>query len=580
MIALPSDAEIEGAALGSPLAEQFAAAPPKARATAIHRTRVLRVERQLRDSGLPARQVYDRIRAELGEPKRTVVRWRKQVDGHPAEDWAALLLPGYRATTTPSPIHPDAWEHLLSDYHRPQQPAFEACYRRLLEVAPARGWEPVPSLWSLRRRYDREIDPTVTLIRRQGVEAYEKCLPTLQRDKSDLAALEWVNADGHRFDVFVRWPVREPGAKPRITRPVIVAWHDVYSGKILSWRIDETENQDAVRLAFGDMVRDWGIPEHITIDNGHAFASKRMTGGLLGRHRFKFTPQEQTGIYKAFGLDDDHIHFTIPYRGRSKPIERAFRDLCEEIARHPSCAGAYTGNAPHRQPEDYGTRAVDVHDFIALVGREIERHNARAGRRSKVCRGRSFDKVFLESYQAEGRIIRRATDAQLRWLLLPIEGVRVPRQGPAVVRLLGNQFFHPTLAELRDQRVTVRFDPMHVQRGVYVFADGQLEPVCHAECIEPTGFGSTDAARRIERARRALVKAKKLEAAALGTVPVAELAGDGAPRTVTRKTGRVIALDFSPVAKPKAAHEARATDDLLFRLGDAALASLEREAGA
>ncbi|HOK71525.1 MAG TPA: hypothetical protein PLM83_08745, partial [Bacillota bacterium] len=34
------------------------------------------------------------------------------------------------------------------------------------------------------------------------------------------------------------------------------------------------------------------------------------------------------------------VHWTTPYHGQSKPIERAWKTLCEEVSKHPKFAGA------------------------------------------------------------------------------------------------------------------------------------------------------------------------------------------------------------------------------------------------
>ena len=59
----------------------------------------------------------------------------------------------------------------------------------------------------------------------------------------------------------------------------MVAFQDLYSGKMVAWRVDRTENSNCVRLAFGDLVERHGIPEYCWLDNGRNFAAKWLTGG-------------------------------------------------------------------------------------------------------------------------------------------------------------------------------------------------------------------------------------------------------------------------------------------------------------
>jgi transposase InsO family protein len=534
-------------------------ATSEAYAIASRRCAAVRAVRELGASLGTARAVQQ-LAAELGVSERTLWRWTQAVDGIEESEWLARHLPGWRSAAELEEVHPDAWTFLKSDYLRPARPAWAACYRRLLDAAHENGWAPIPSSRSLSRRLEREVAPSIVTLKREGEKALAAALPSQRRTKEHLGAMAWVNADGHKLDVFASWPRRD--GVPRIMRPILVAWQDVYSGKILGWRIDETENVDAVRLAFADMLSAYGIPDRATVDNGHAFAGKEMTGGSPNRHRFGWSGDEVEGIYHALGIDP---HFTLPYNGRAKPIERAWRDLAEEIARHPLCAGAYTGHSPMAKPADYGTRAIPIAELEAHVRTQIERHNARSGRQSPSARGRSFDATFAASY--ETRIIRRATEAQIRWLLLPSQVLTVSRL-ESTVTILGNRYHAPALIERRGQKVVAKYDPCALHDGVWIFEPGALEPLCHAPCLAPVGFGDTDAARRDGRARRAQVRAVKEAAAAHQTLRPDELVEAAkAPRAPASK---VVAGHFGRAvpdeARPKApADDKRRADDFLER---------------
>ena len=325
----------------------------------------------------------------------------------------ALIGSHYSSPVTPaapSPPNaaPEAWEYFKADYLRNEAPAAERVHERLARAAAEHGWT-FPSVATFVRRIKREIPRPVQILARQGMDALKRAYPAQERDRSVFRALEAVNADGHRFDVFVKWPDGEIG------RPVMVAWQDLYSGKIVAYRVDKTENTDAVRLSFGDLVEHHGIPEHAYLDNGRAWASKWMTGGMATRYRFKVKEEEPLGLLTAL-LGKDNVHWTTPYHGQAKPIERALRDFCESVAKHPALAGAYTGNKPDAKPENYGSRAVPIDLFLTVLVQEIAAHNARKGRRSAVCQGRSFDETFNESY-ARGPVKKATAEQRRLWLL-------------------------------------------------------------------------------------------------------------------------------------------------------------------
>ena len=79
------------------------------------------------------------------------------------------------------------------------------------------------------------------MLAREGLEKLERMFPPIIRDRSEFHALQAVNADGHRWDVFVSFPDKQ---KP--IRPLMLAIQDLYSGKILAWRIAENEGADTV----------------------------------------------------------------------------------------------------------------------------------------------------------------------------------------------------------------------------------------------------------------------------------------------------------------------------------------------
>jgi hypothetical protein len=373
-----------------------------------------------------------------------------------------------------------------------------------------------------------------------------------------------VNADGHVFDVFVAY---EDGT---IGRPVIVAFQDIHSGKVLSWRLDRTENRHAVRLALADLVEAFGVPEACVFDNGRHFASKWLTGGQPNRYRFKVRDEDPLGVLTSLGVT---IHWTTPYLGRSKPVERAWRDFCEDIAKSPACAGAYTGNRPDAKPENYGGRAVPIAEFKALVAREIAAHNAREGRRGGVCSGRSFDQVFAESLAAPGTIIRRASPEQRELFLLAVEGVTA-RSPSGEIHLGGNRYHHEALVDWAGRRVAVRFDPEDLHRGVVVHAlDGRL--ICRAACIDDTGFLDQQAAELQAKAKRAYVSAARrllTTEKTLDIAEIAEIAAKAAPAPTAPPEPPVVRLVANGGARPMAVRAEHA-----FAAAVRALDAAERE---
>lgn len=478
----------------------FERQPDSKKAAARDKFDALLAARALERGGLATNLAVNEVARQRGKSPRSLYNWRDQVAGLNEGDWLPALCPRHAGRTARVECDAEAWEFLKRQYLSDEKRQFAFCYDLLKEASAEHGWT-IPSARTLERRLTSEIPRAIRVFWRQGEEAARRLYPHQERDRTGFHALQAVNADGHKWDVFVKWP------DGTIARPLMLAIQDLYSNKIVAWRIDRSENAGLVRLAFKDMFEEWGIPEIAFLDNGRGFAAKDITGGQKTRYRFKVKAEEPTGILTSLGVD---ARWTRPYSGQSKPIERAFGELCQRIAKHPVFEGAYTGNKPDAKPESYGSRAVDLDTFIATVGKGIVAYNARPNRRTRVCGGvRSFDDVFAESYASAP--IRKAAPEQLRMCLLAAEAVRANAQSGSVT-LLGNRYWSEALVEHAGRPLTVRFDPDDLHGGVHVYRQDGVH-VCFAECLEAAGFADAAAAREHARKFKAFRKGLKETAA-------------------------------------------------------------------
>lgn len=427
---------------------------------------------------------------ETGQSTSTLWTWLRLVDGVPPADRLPQLAPRRQGGGKEQEIDVAIWQALCSDYLRLSKPSWTTCIRRTAEpMAKAMGVT-LPHHRTLWRKFEREVPPQTVVLRRKGDDALRQMLPPQQRTVAELHALELVNIDGHRCDVFVKTP------DGRKIRPTLIAIQDVYSRKFLAWRYAETEDMVTARLVFADLFANWGIPKGVLTDNGRAFASKWLTGGAKTRFRFKIRDEDPTGLLTSLGIT---IHWAKPYRGQSKPIERGFRDLCDAVAKHPAFDGAYTGNSPMAKPEEYDTKAVDWATFIKVWDAGMHAHNRQTGRRTEMGQGRrSFDEVFAESYARSA--IGKASDEQLRMALLAADQVRADRRTGAIT-LAGNQYWSEALTDVAGQRVTARFDPERLHDPVHVYAQGGAF-IATVPLWGATGFLDMAAAKQRQRFER------------------------------------------------------------------------------
>ncbi|UTO29289.1 transposase domain-containing protein [Bartonella harrusi] len=509
--------------------------------------------------GLGVHDAAVRTGVHFGISCRSLFHWWQRVEGYERPDWLAALAPCYGEENFSqfAPCHEEAWEVLCSDYLRPSKPAFSACYRRMVVIAREKGWEPLPSERALRRRFHKEISKAAVVLAREGEEKAKKLYPAQRRDRSSLHALQAVNMDGHKLDVFVTVPWAQ-----RPVRLYLIAIQDLYSGKILSWRLSDVESWEIVRLVIGDMVEAYGIPERMTLDNGRAFTSKWISGGVQNRFRFKIKPDDPQGLLTSLGVQ---LQWTTPYSGQSKPIERAWRDLAEGISKHPFCAGAYTGNKPDAKPEDYGKRAIGFEEFKAHVGAQIMAHNEQTGRKAVNCAGRSFDVTFAESLKADGTIVRQATAAQRALWLLTSQALRA-QKGTGEIHFYGNRYWARALNEYAGQKVIVRFDPDDLHQDLRVY-DLNNRFICMASCLCDVGFYDQQAARLNGRLRKEYVKAVKAEK---------QLAAKLAPDQLADVYGRL--EQKGKELKRKSAIKPKVTRLVANNMGNLALTAKEDEA--
>lgn len=528
------------------------------RAEAAERLRILDAVSLLEQAGMTASAAIAAIGKREGKSPSTLWQWRELVAGVPAADRLPHLARRRGGGGKEVEVDEGAWQLLLSDYLRPSKPSFSSCYQRVLrDFCQPRGIA-LPIERTLRRKFDREVDPRVVVARREGDEALRRMLPAQQRSVAGLRAMELVNIDGHRWDVFVEWP------DGTIARPMMVAIQDIFSRKFLAWSIGRTESAIETRLALAHLLERYGIPDGILLDNGRAFASKWITGGATSRFRFKIRDEEPLGILTQLGVQ---THWAKPYRGQSKPIERMFRDFCDAIAKHPAFEGAYTGNRPDAKPENYGSRAIPLERFKEVVEAAFAAHNSRPGRRTEMARdtGRSFDDVFAESYALSP--VRKATEEQRRLALLTADDRPTDRKTGAI-NLFGNRYWTEALGRIAGDKVTVRFDPDDLLAPLHVY-DRTGRYLCSAPVIEATGFLDVAAAKRrakLEKDHRRAVKdqeraldlleADQVAALQAATTPVEVLPSPGAIRPVRSRGQTAAALKHTAQAVPSNVSEA------------------------
>lgn len=158
-------------------------------------------------------------------------------------------------------------------------------------------------------------------------------------------------ADNHVFNIFVRTNVYQYKNGKRynteiVVRPVLTAWMDSASGCIVGWVISILPNSDTIAEAFcractytlGDKFT--GLPHSVIMDCGKDYKSALLED--IPDHYRKAVESEESfclnqrfsglGILRSFSVD---VYHCLPYHPQSKPIERCFSSIENQIEKLP-----------------------------------------------------------------------------------------------------------------------------------------------------------------------------------------------------------------------------------------------------
>lgn len=429
-----------------------------------------------------------------GASKATLWRIRKAIKGQDEGIWLPLLMPEWKGKTHCAPFTEAAWEYIIDAWGRQSQPSLKAVYRSALKAAAKNGWK-IPSYDTVKARVNAlPHDQKVWL--REGEKALERLYPAQKRDYSTLPLHEIWCSDGHKADVFVKDEAGE------IFRPMVVGWMDVRSRSILGWSVGKSETADMVRNALRQAItRSNAVPREALMDNGRAFASKEITGGVPNRYRFKVNEDDILGVLPLLGIG---VIWATPGHGQAKPIEPFWRNLTE-MAKRIEFEKAYCGNNPDAKPENFDKqKAVPLALFKQVLGETMADYHARQHR------GDGMDgKSPQQIYDALAKVtsIRQPTAAQIRLCLMSAEATRLKGEEGSI-QLNGNRYWSDKISGLsRAPTYNVRYNPECAQEPVYLYLNERF--ICEVPIIGDVAFRNRDEAKEHIRRRRSYMKSVK-----------------------------------------------------------------------
>ena len=192
----------------------------------------------------------------------------------------------------------------------------------------------------------------------------------VRREKPELVNEVWFG-DHHVFDLFV---LDSHGVA---RRPWLTAWMDACSGCFVGWLLSFNPNSktigESLALAIAETGSPFvGPPMWLYIDNGKDYRSRMIEG--IGEQTYQ--PGRINGeitadnaLLKCLGIG---VHHAIPYRARSKTIERAFGLMEEWIRELPGYCGNGIDVKPEKLMEDIRhKRLMTFEEFAAYFSNAL-----------------------------------------------------------------------------------------------------------------------------------------------------------------------------------------------------------------
>lgn len=337
------------------------------------------------------------------------------------------------------------------------------------EILKRKGLESPSGGRTLRRFADQfeKEHYDLWVLMREGEKAHnDKVMPYIEREWNLLEVGEGLVADGHRLNFQIIHPAT---GKP--CRAVLILFWDWRSSYPLGWEIMIEENIQCVATALRNAILNLGkIPKWIYLDNGKAFKAKIFTEDIT------FEDGELPGMFARLGIN---YHFAQPYNAQSKPIERIFGILNDQLERLiPSYTGASIDDKPAwtkrneklaRALHDPGAWTPTIQEANGLISFWRERYA------ETPTRGRDNLRPIDIFNEGKGPGV---DPRQLAYLMMDGKFRTVQRNG---VEFLGWHWYDEALYGLKD-KVLIRYSYSDLSQ-IYVFYKNEF--LCTARPIEP-----------------------------------------------------------------------------------------------
>ncbi len=425
----------------------------------------------------------------------TLRRWRNKYH----TDGLAGLCPDYSARRDVGTLSEEDKRLVMGYYLVPSRPPLTVALESIKQIHKRE----VP--YHAARRFVKALPKPLVTLKRDGEKRHNEGFePYLDRKEfyKKIRSMEWGCSDHKMFDFLVH-------ADGRVFRPYVTAIIDLRSRKLVGWWIDEQPSTATVLIAMERAAQDYGLFENILVDNGRDYKSKALKGTRGRDRQIKFSPESQ-GIFQELGC---RVHYSLPYRGQSKPIERFFGTMAQQFDKNmPTYVGSNTSDRPEDVKRYYGRfngkKKLEVTLTLEDARRAFESYanywNANHHHTGSGMDGRSPDEVF-QLHWTKKREIEVPRDRARLLFSEKIHNKPVKRNG---IRINGLDYYSEELWPWKGRRVTVRRPVSDI--GVVWVYDQKGRYLCEASNDKLAGIGVTSIdLKKVQKAREKEAKQLK-----------------------------------------------------------------------
>ena len=406
----------------------------------------------------------------------------------------SYLLGDYGKSAGETKIKEEWYQHYAALFLKEGAPSVKSCWMQTLGFFSLHDStitvEKFPHPNSFDNLIKIRIPESALCLAREGEQAYNRKFANyIQRDASSVTSGEiWVT-DHAQVDVAVFGLDGKPGF------PWLTAFSDFKSGKFLGWNIHmESPNSDHIFLAFHEAAGKFGLPKHIYMDNGKDFRSKDFAGG---RRKVRVQVDEKSKQMSTLRMLGIEPHFSLPYNGQTKPIERIFNTNKEYFSKHMV---GYRGGDVTERPEILtdeikSGKILHFEEFVTLFDSYIENVLNVIPSQGKDHNGMSRNQLW-ESEVKEIRQVR--PDALMLFCMRTTKPLSIMRNG-VIDSQIGSRYWAEWMSGLKGKKVYLRRDIKKYQ-DAWVFDADNDEFLGQAVLAESaTVLATTDIERQTLR---------------------------------------------------------------------------------